>query len=247
MDAAALRARTSSVVMPPFAGGSAVRQPAASPSDIAAAPQAGDTVALSDVATSLSGEARELFAAFSGEDRTRLAQLVESGAVSAQELGDGLTGALKGSRKLQLWQGVFNAINESGARAEFEAERAERNAVQIEIDKLQTESERVFKEMTQSVGEPQLPALSQKKGEQLRALHDQMRALQEGALMDLTKPTTFVGTSGTFLSANWQMESERSAQDKLEKLGVFSASVKDVITAASKKAAQENMIVRHII
>jgi len=243
MDVAALSDRTPAVALAAKAAGPAPRKDAAAATPLS---QTGDSVALSDVAQSLSGGAREIFAAFSGEDHARLARMVESGAISAGELGDGLTSALKGSRKLQLWQRVFDTINEPGAGAEFEAERAKRGAAQGEIEKLEAESARLLKEMVGFAGKPQLAALSQKKAAEMQELRERMYALRAGELMDLTRPTTFVGTSGAFLSANWQTAAERSAQDKLEKLGVFSASVKDAIAAAGKKAAQENMIVRQI-
>ena len=240
MNAVALSTRSPSVVVPGPGPGVGARQGGAP------RPRADDGVVLSDVARSLSGEARDLFAAFSGADRTQLAQLVESGAVTAQELGDGLVSAVKGSRKLQLWQSVFDKISEPGASAEFAAEQARRHAALGELDELRMRSERLLKEMTQLVGKPQSSALSQKKADELRALHDQMYALQAGELMDLTRPMTFVGTSGIFLSANWQSDGERAAEDKLAKLGAFSVGVKDVIAAAGKKAALENIIVRQV-
>jgi hypothetical protein len=250
MDTAVVTARVSSGVLPALVGAEAgaqiTRGAAAARGDTAAAPQVGDTVALSDVATSLAGDARELFAAFSGEDRTRLAQLVASGAISAQELGDGLTGALKGSRKLQLWTLVAEKQRDAPPPDLSSAPAGWSKNIAFEMEALSLERGRAMMELARLRFEGAPADMLTERAAALQKLDDRDAQLKGALFWDMTQPMTMIGASGQFFSANWQSEAERSAQDKLDKLGVFSASVKDVLAAAGKKAAQENLIVRQV-
>lgn len=65
-----------------------------------------DTVAFSDLATALKGDALDLFNSLSSDDRKVLAGFVSNGALSADELNGALSSALKTQRKAAFWEAV---------------------------------------------------------------------------------------------------------------------------------------------
>lgn len=63
-----------------------------------------DKVDFSDLASALKGDALDLFTNLSADDRKTLGGLVSGGALSADELNDALSAAVKGARKKAFWE-----------------------------------------------------------------------------------------------------------------------------------------------
>jgi hypothetical protein len=228
-------------------GANQAQAPAATAAPAQSQTTAGDVVDLSEIASSLSSDALRLFNSFSNEDKERLAELVDNGAISGQELNDGLIAAVKTSRKRQLWNIVFEKITSDPAAVRAaEKEREAFNAAEKELEAINEERRRIFLEISSRLGKPGTEAESQAQRDLLEKLSARSQELGRALLMDNTKPMTFVGASGTFFSANWATGIETAAFEKLSSLGVVSLNMNQVIDEDAKKTAKENLIVRSI-
>lgn len=90
-----------------------------------------DTVDFSDLAAALKDDALELFGSLSDEDRATLAGLVDGGAMTAQELNDGLNDAIKTARKHAFWQVARADAEASGGPAGMDPD-----SLSVDLDRL---------------------------------------------------------------------------------------------------------------
>lgn len=205
----------------------------------------GDSVALSALASALSGDAASLFNSFTDEDRGKLADLVARGAVTGREVNDGLTGSLKIANKTQIWKLIFKTVT-AMPPSQIDAPKAIRDAAQEELDAIFEERGRLFKEMGHLPMQPGSTATTREQRDYMDKLNARSQELGSLLLMDRTKPMTMVGAKGTFFSANAQTETETTALAQLRKMGGMTGSMQSVIDKSASQIAAENIVIRHI-
>jgi len=188
-----------------------------------------DKVDLSDLASALKGDARDLFKNLSADDRTSLGKIVSSGALSADELNDALSSALKSERKKAFWQSAKEDAD-AGGTADGAARQQSMKAIS---DRMESTLESRYAAMDASGMSPEdrLAALSKLSGD-LKDMQDSWDQLA-GIGMPM-KAYTLKGGDERFFATS----KEQAAGQKFADLGLRSGSFDKVISALAKDFSQ---------
>ncbi|KAA0687624.1 hypothetical protein [Azospirillum brasilense] len=188
------------------------------------------TRSISDLASALKGDALDLFTNLSAEDRTSLGKLVSSGALSADELNDALSSALKSERKKAFWQSTKEDAD-AGGTAEGAARQQNMKAIS---DRMESTLESRYAAMDRPGMSPQdrLAALS-KLSADLKDMQDS-RDQVAGTGMPM-KAYTLKGGDDRFFATS----KEQAAGQKLKDLGFHSGTFDKVLASQSKDFAQK--------
>lgn len=189
-----------------------------------------DKVDLSDLASALKGDALDLFTNLSADDRTSLGKLVSSGALSADELNDALSSALKSERKKAFWQSAREDA-EAGRTPEGEARQKSMKAISDRMES-ELESRRAAMHAPGVSPQDRLAALS-KLSEDLKDMQNSWDQLA-GIGMPM-KAYTLKGGDERFFATS----KEQAAGQKLKDLGFNSATFDKVLSSQSKGFAQK--------
>ncbi|GAA4257660.1 hypothetical protein GBZ26_01225 [Azospirillum formosense] len=189
-----------------------------------------DKVDLSDLASALKGDALDLFTNLSADDRTSLGKLVSSGALSADELNDALSSALKSERKKAFWQ---------SAKEDADAGRSPDGVARQQ--KMQGISDRMLTEM--ETRRAAMFASGMSAEDRMAAtvqLNEEMKALQNtwDQLAGIGKPMTAYTLKGgdeRFFATS----KEQAAGQKLADMGFQSGSFDKVLSTLAKGFAQK--------
>ncbi|PWC60302.1 hypothetical protein TSH58_28715 [Azospirillum sp. TSH58] len=189
-----------------------------------------DKVDLSDLASALKGDALDLFTNLSADDRTSLGKFVSSGALSADELNDALSSALKSERKKAFWQ-TAQEDAEAGRTPDAEARQQKMQAITQRMFS-ETETRRAAMFASGMSMEARMAATSQ--------LADEMRALQDtyDQLAGIGRPMTAYTLKGgdeRFFATS----KEQAAGQKLADLGFQSGSFDKALSTLAKGFAQK--------
>ncbi|TWA72537.1 hypothetical protein FBZ82_102137 [Azospirillum brasilense] len=189
-----------------------------------------DKVDLSDLASALKGDALDLFTNLSADDRTSLGKLVSSGALSADELNDALSSALKSERKKAFWQ---TAREDADAGRTPDAE-AQQQKMQSLTQRMESTLESRYAGMDRPGTSPQdrLAALSRLSAE-LKDMQDSWDQLA-GIGMPM-KAYTLKGGDERFFATS----KEQAAGQKLTDLGFRSGTFDKILSNQSKDFAQK--------
>ncbi|CAO3455211.1 hypothetical protein [Azospirillum argentinense] len=189
-----------------------------------------DKVDLSDLASALKGDALDLFTNLSADDRTSLGKLVSSGALSADELNDALSSALKSERKKAFWQ-TAREDADAGRTLEGDARQQKMQSITQRMFS-ETETRRAAMVESGMSMEDRMAAMSQ--------LADDMRALQDtyDQLAGIGKPMTAYTLKGGD-TRFFATSKEDAAGQKLADLGFHSGSFDKALSTLAKGFAQK--------
>ncbi|WP_247876262.1 hypothetical protein [Azospirillum brasilense] len=194
------------------------------------APSTTDKVDLSDLASALKGDALDLFTNLPADDRMSLGKFVSSGALSADELNDALSSALKSGRKKAFWQ-TAKEDAEAGRSPDGAARQQSMKAIS---DRMESELESRRAAMYAPGVSPQdrLAALS-KLSADLKDMQDSWDQLA-GIGMPM-KAYTLKGGDERFFATS----KEQAAGQKFADLGFQSGSFDKVLSTLAKGFAQK--------
>lgn len=184
-----------------------------------------DKVDLSDLASALKGDGLDLFTNLSADDRTSLGKLVSSGALSADELNDALSSALKSERKKAFWQ---------SSKEDADAGAARQQSMQAISDRMgsELESRRAAMYASGMSAEDRMAALGQ-LSEDLKGMQnswDQLAGVGRPA-----KAYSLKGGDERFFATS----KEQAAGQKFADLGFRSASFDKALSTLAKGFAQK--------
>ncbi|OYD81525.1 hypothetical protein [Azospirillum brasilense] len=189
-----------------------------------------DKVDLSDLASALKGDALDLFKNLSADDRTSLGKLVSSGALSADELNDALSSALKSERKKAFWQ-TAKEDADAGRTPDAEARQQKMQSITQRMFS-ETETRRAAMFASGMSMEDRMAATAQ-LGEEIRALQNTYDQLA-GIGKPMTAYTLKGGDERFFATSK-----EQAAGQKLADLGFQSDSFDKVLSTLAKGFAQK--------
>ena len=194
------------------------------------APSTTDKVDLSNLASALKGDALDLFTNLPADDRMSLGKFVSSGALSADELNDALSSALKSGRKKAFWQ-TAKEDAEAGRSPDGAARQQSMKAIS---DRMESELESRRAAMYAPGVSPQdrLAALS-KLSADLKDMQDSWDQLA-GIGMPM-KAYTLKGGDERFFATS----KEQAAGQKFADLGFQSGSFDKVLSTLAKGFAQK--------
>lgn len=189
-----------------------------------------DKVDFSDLASSLKGDALDLFTNLSADDRKTLGGLVSSGALSADELNDALGAAVKGARKKAFWEA---AGEDAAANGDPAASAAQQGMRALESDMTsQMESRRAAMHAPGVRASDRMAALSR--------LSQDLQGMQESwdrlaGVGQAKQAYSLSGGDGRFFAS----AAEDAAGKKLADLGFHSASFDKALGSLAKGFAQQ--------
>ncbi len=189
-----------------------------------------DKVDLSDLASALKGDALDLFTNLSADDRTSLGKLVSSGALSADELNDALSSALKSERKKAFWQSSKEDAD-AGRTADGAARQQGMQAISDRMGS-ELESRRAAMYASGMSAEDRMAALGQ-LSEDLKGMQnswDQLAGVGRPA-----KAYSLKGGDERFFATS----KEQAAGQKFADLGFRSASFDKALSTLAKGFAQK--------
>ncbi|MFC5359262.1 hypothetical protein [Azospirillum himalayense] len=189
-----------------------------------------DKVDLSNLASALKGDALDLFKNLSADDRTSLGKLVSSGALSADELNDALSSALKSERKKAFWQSAKEDAD-AGGTAEGAARQQSMKTIS---DRMESTLESRYAAMDRPGMSPQdrLAALSKLSAE-MKDMQDSWDQLA-GIGMPM-KAYTLKGGDERFFATS----KEQAAGQKFSDLGFQSGTFNKVVSTLAKDFSQK--------
>ncbi|WP_448207536.1 hypothetical protein [Azospirillum sp. sgz302134] len=178
-----------------------------------------DLVDLSPLAAALKGDAMKLFSRLEDKDRSSLASLVTSGAMSADEMNSALTDRLKQARGKTFWTMVDEHMK-SPQNKELIAGQDRLSALSKTIEDKMSAIEKMGNRQEMM-----------KAYEGMNALFEEQSSLmQRGAAQPLDPSMQLTGTFA--VTKLYRSEGERAAGDKLSGLGFasksFDAAVNDI-------------------
>ena len=234
LSGAASAAKTIPATPPP--GAASTKSDGAQASSRAGSQQ--DSVVLSPLASELKGDSLKVFSQLSTEDRSKLGNLVSSGAMSARDLGLALSSHLKQQRANTFWGKASNAVESLSGHASGTPGPLDISAEQMS----QTSARRNAIKKSGMTGAQEIAAMQQMQSEIFG------KNVEGSAEFEAAKRSFGNVSTPYFMSAGderyVQSDEERQAGQRLNELGFksekFESAIKMLAEADVNNHAKEN-------